>query len=400
MKKILLGLTAIVGLTIVLAVIAIRMGVLTSEPPAPAPPSPSPRPVVVHSTPSPLPTRDRTVLRIAIDDRASSLPFLALPEFIRNHGNDVHVELVTVADANLRWQMLAAGRVDLACGTLDSFVLGNSRHDAGAILFRVGTGGGTDVLIAVKDIADLHALAGKRVAVVSGSGGSFLMGYFLNRAGLSPSEVKMVEAEDPADAIAMLQNGRVQAAWTWEPHVSKALTNGMHILTSTAQTPNVLEVVCVVNRTTLDVRRPEVLAFMRHWFEFESFLTNNPGLGLDPVSHAAHLPAATVGNLLSGVHWTDLTENQKLENEDIASQMRRVQEFWKITGAQNSGATIDTARSVKIDLTREIEVTNPTSIFGASPVPSSVPSASPSSHASPSVRDAPSAAPSTDPTDD
>lgn len=385
MKRFLVGLCALICTTLAIAILALRMGWVTWD---------RLRQVVLHPSPiasatvlprsAPLPTRDRSILRVAIDDRASTLPFVALQDFIKSHGNDLRIALVRVADARLRWQMLAAGRVDVACGTLDSFVLGQIRHDCGLMLFKLSTSKGMDVLLAADGVQDMRGLAGKRVAVVAGSGGSYLLGYFLDQARLSPSEVTVIEADDPKDAAQLLKRGAVQAAWLWPPHVREA-GEGFHVLVDTTNVENVLDDVCVASHAAFNEHNAELLAFTRHWFEFESLLKYNPGLGHELVARNANIPAATVGKLLSNLRYYDLEDNQKLEDADVVNEMRRIQEFWRIMRAPNVNGGGDLARAVRVDVTHEIEIQPPASIFGSSPrptprviyQPSSTPTAAP-----------------------
>jgi len=365
MKKFLKGLGILLCITLAVIVLAFRMGWLTLDMVLHRVPAPSPSPkVVVQPSTAPRTQRDHNILRVAIDDRASTLPLLALSDFIKSHGNDLRIDLVQIPDPRVRWQMLAADRIDIAFGTLDSAVLGQIRHDAGTVIFKLSASSGMDVLVATKEIQDLHALAGKRVAVVSGAGGSYLLGFFLDRVGLSPSEVHVVETEDPRDSVQLLQKGLVQAAWLWDPHLKGLTANGLHVLGSTTPGQEIVEEVCVASHSAFNDRNGAILTFTRHWFEFETLLKNNPGLGRELVARAARVPAGSVVTLLGGVRYFDLVDNQKLENEDIANQARRIQEFWKIMGTSNATLPIDLAHGIRVDVTREIEMQAPSSIFG------------------------------------
>ncbi|MFT4247043.1 MAG: ABC transporter substrate-binding protein [Pseudomonas sp.] len=66
-------------------------------------------------------------------------------------------------------------------------------------------------------------LKGKRVAVVRGSIGHYLLGVALQREGLSMADVQPVFLA-PGDAAAALASGTVDAWATWEPYVSIART--------------------------------------------------------------------------------------------------------------------------------------------------------------------------------
>lgn len=372
MKKFLVALILLLCILAALAVLAFRVGWLSFEQQSPTPlitPHATAH-VIVHATPASLPTRDRSVLRVAIDDRPASVPLRALPDFIKDHGNDVRLEIRSVPEAGLRWQMIAAGHVDLAFGTLDSFVLGRLRHDAGAIVFKLSASRGMDVLVATKGVKDLRGLAGNSVAVVAGAGGSYLLGYSLDRVGVPLSQVGVVETDNPRDAAELLQTGQVQAAWLWEPYVQSVSNDRLHILETTSQEPDVLEEVCVASQNTLAEQSDILLTFVRHWFELESLLRNNPGIGRELVARGSRVQAGMIGSLLSGVRYFELGENQRMSDDDLINQIHRMRDFWKFTGASNSSVELDASRCVKLSLTRQIELGVPTSIFGTASSPS------------------------------
>ncbi|WP_242421544.1 NrtA/SsuA/CpmA family ABC transporter substrate-binding protein [Acidovorax sp. Root267] len=63
------------------------------------------------------------------------------------------------------------------------------------------------------------SLRGKRIGVSLGTSGHFVLDAFLNRQKLSPSDVTAVDLK-PEDIAPALARGDIDAAATWEPHVS------------------------------------------------------------------------------------------------------------------------------------------------------------------------------------
>jgi ABC-type nitrate/sulfonate/bicarbonate transport system substrate-binding protein len=384
MKKLVRALLVIVLVAVAAGVLAFRMGWLALEVPggtAPGPPArePSATPhVIVASTPtpSPVPTRDSKILRVAVDERGASLLFLALPAWLKNHGNDLEISCVVVPDAAVRWQLLSAGRVDLACGTLDSFVLAESRAPTGAIIFKAAQSKGLDILVG-REAESVEALAKKRIAMVRGEGGAFLLGFFLDAHKMLPSQVQMIDVSDPRDALQLLESGRVQAACLWPPYSTRALAlKGAKALADTGSHP-MLDEVCAVNATTLERRKSEVVRLMAAWFELEAQLATNVGWGSEMLARETRRPPAEVSDVLSRIRLYTLGENQAMESSQVATEMSHLQDFWRVVGAPNAGNKIDFERAVRIDLTRAIDLPTPSSIYGTSPSPSPE-SASPS----------------------
>lgn len=70
-----------------------------------------------------------------------------------------------------------------------------------------------------RGVATPASLRGKRIGVTLGTSGHFVLDAFLNRQKLSPQDVTAVDLK-PEDIGPALQRGDIDAAATWEPHVS------------------------------------------------------------------------------------------------------------------------------------------------------------------------------------
>lgn len=338
--------------------------------------SPTASPTTGAAAASPPPAAPATnSLRIGVDDRAACLPFSAVSEFLEGDARNLHIQIVPVADAEMRWQMLAAGRLEMACGTLDSYTVAAARFNVGSIIFKIGTSSGDDMLVSTPDIANVRALAGKKAAVVSGGPGAYLLGYFLDRQSMSPSEVQTVSVDDVQDAARLLEAGKVSAAWVWEPWGQNLASRGFKVLTTSAE-HDIVQDVCVANAASLKGdTRAMLQSFMKGWFGLINLLNANPGLAKDLIARHAHVRPAVAGMLLSDVHFADLNENKRLDANAIGERMKRIIEFFKFTGeAPNMSRPIDYAQSVAADLVNEVEVAAPTSIFGR---PTGTPSPAP-----------------------
>jgi len=74
----------------------------------------------------------------------------------------------------------------------------------------------------------------------------------LRKEGLGPQDITFVPADDGSQAAQLFTSGRVDAAVTWDPWISKAesLTGG-HVLITTRDTPGVLLGIVAANSELL-----------------------------------------------------------------------------------------------------------------------------------------------------
>ncbi|WP_207759993.1 ABC transporter substrate-binding protein [Bifidobacterium primatium] len=78
-------------------------------------------------------------------------------------------------------------------------------------------------------------LAGKNIAVPFGSTSHFSLLSALNEAGMDDTDVKLINL-DPDKMSAAWTRGEIDAAWVWDPVLSKLKADGGHIVTSSAET--------------------------------------------------------------------------------------------------------------------------------------------------------------------
>ncbi len=115
---------------------------------------------------------------------------------------------------------------------------------------------------------------------------------------------------EASEAAVALMGGKVDAAVTWEPWLSKASKEkGVTVLFDSGRVPGLIVDIFVVHRDVLSQRRGDVLALARGWFKAVAFWREHPddanvimarGLDIKPEDLAAVLPK---------IKYTDLKGN-------------------------------------------------------------------------------------------
>jgi NitT/TauT family transport system substrate-binding protein len=94
-------------------------------------------------------------------------------------------------------------------------------------------------------------------------------------ANMGTSDVTIV-AMDPEDTLAALQRGQVQAADTWEPYLSDALSNGYKTIYPQEQL-HLFPDLIVFRKSIVDERPEEVRAFLKAWFQAVEYRLQHEG---------------------------------------------------------------------------------------------------------------------------
>ena len=322
---------------------------------------------------------------------------------------DLHVTLVKVPDANLRWQLLAAGRLDLACGSLDSFVAALPL-DPGVLLFKLGNSAGTDMLLGAEGTTTLRDVIDHDVAVVSGSPGRWFLTTAMAREGLSPSQVRLVEVDRPEDAERLLQAGKVRAACLWGTRALSLKARGLPVLLATTAQSTLIEDVCVVNRHVLQQNKAGLRTFLQTWFTIASLLRKRPGLVYDSLARRLDMGAGAIATLMDGEQFADLQENLRMDRDELVERLRSIQTQWLLLDSSRLRVPIRAEALLDSTLLETIELSGTSGDFGPppqapspvsppleSPSPSVPGAASPSPEASASAEPSPEASPSPSP---
>ncbi|MDE0308597.1 MAG: ABC transporter substrate-binding protein [Acidiferrobacterales bacterium] len=227
----------------------------------------------------------------------------------------VDVELRIMENTPLKMGALMAGQVDLVASTADEFPIYMKPDIPVRYFLAVDNSNGGDGVVSNKDITSIAELKGHKVAFEEGSVSQFFINALLLNAGLTQNDIEMVNMT-ATDAGAAFVAARVDAAVTWEPHLTQGeQTEHGHRLIDSSQTPGLIVDVVAATQETVDNHGDKLKAFVRGWQRALEFLQTNPDEGFQ-------IMADGVGGWLSdpeefkavvtGVEYLDVDRNMEM----------------------------------------------------------------------------------------
>ncbi len=190
----------------------------------------------------------------------------------------VNVEIEQTSDNSV--PALASGQIQMFADTADIMpVLADAGIKAKQI-FSTSKSNGADGLAVKNDIKSIKDLKGKKVYVAFGFPDHFFFRNLQKQAGLARQDIELVNL-DAESAGAAFVAGKVDAAWTWEPFLSKTKQRkDGHILVTSRDAPELMAEDTVAARDDLIAnRRQDVKNIMRAFFEAVDWWNNNKDAG-------------------------------------------------------------------------------------------------------------------------
>ena len=160
--------------------------------------------------------------------------------FFKNHGLDVEIKFIPVKDRLLAY---AAGSLQCAATTIDTFVAWNTNKVPISMIFLLDMSHGADGIAVRNDINSIADLKGQTIAVETpGASPYFLLSYIMHKNGIKMSEIKTNTLSPQAAAQAFVA-GQGVAASTYEPYLSTIRDNPQagKILATTVDYPAIID---------------------------------------------------------------------------------------------------------------------------------------------------------------
>jgi NitT/TauT family transport system substrate-binding protein len=225
-----------------------------------APEGPFPTPPAIGSRP---PGRELT---IAMDLWPGYYPLIAAHTAGLAEKRGVRLTFAFPQDTHRMIADFAGGRYDGVCASLGDMILAHQRDPDIRMILCSDESAGADQIIGKASLADSRALAGSRIGTTLGGFGELLVRRFLLSQGVPPHSVNLVNA-DAADCVTLLNEGRLDAAHTWEPYAIEGRKSGYTLLYSSKSTSGLILDGLMVHSRLIAEDRATVLALTATWFE-------------------------------------------------------------------------------------------------------------------------------------
>lgn len=194
--------------------------------------------------------------------------------FLKELGTSV--EFILMEDTKPRYVALAARRIDGLMTTIDTVVQRVKPDLQMAAILPMDDSKGGDGIVARKEINSVRDLKGKKVAFSEGSVSHFFLAFLLRQNGMSLKDITAVNMT-AGDAGAAFVAGKVDAAVTWEPWLTKG-KSAPHgkILVDSSATPNLIVDVLVFRKDVIKARPRDMQNIVDAWVKAVEFWKSNP----------------------------------------------------------------------------------------------------------------------------
>lgn len=237
----------------------------------------------------------------------------------RKYGLDV--KFVLIEDPAAKLAAFRKGDVDIMWDTVDNWareasILAENNQQSKSVIMQDWSRGG-DGIVSLSSIKSIEQLKGHKVACTQFTPSHFLLLYLLAQSGLSPQDRAGVErdiifTQDAPAAAAMFKARQVDAAVTWEPDLSGAVTargDEAHVLVSTTAATNIIADTLIARQDLINTAPDTVRDFVHGWFEGIDMIKTDPASAYAVVGRALKLDTDTVSGMLSGLKLTPYADN-------------------------------------------------------------------------------------------
>lgn len=184
----------------------------------------------------------------------------------------VEVEPVYYEIFSKTYSDLASGQIDAALIAVGDAI--NINRSARMKVVAVHDNGSDDAVVVGPEINSVDDLRGKTIGMMIGSQYELTIVEMLRSAAMGIGDATIVSI-NPEDALSALNNDQVQAAYTWEPYLSDALSNGYKVIYPQEQLHLYPDMI-VFRKSIVDERPEDVRAFLKAWFEAVDYRLQNP----------------------------------------------------------------------------------------------------------------------------
>ena len=248
--------------------------------------------------------------------------------FFKDEGLDVQKKSFSSPGDPLK--PLLSGDLDAALSTADSVLTVVDKAPGQLkVVYLTDTSAGADAIVAKKGINSVKELKGKKVAATLGQCNQLLLDIALQKAGLTEKDIQLVNM-NPDDAGAAFAAGKLDAAVTWEPWITKVSAEKIgHVIFSSKDTPNLILDVLAVNTKAAAKKTAETRAFLRALNRGYDFVLAHRDEAAALAGKALEQKADEVKPMLDKVNLYGKSKNLEVLAGPAAEASKQVAKFFK-----------------------------------------------------------------------
>lgn len=260
-------------------------------------------------------------------------PFYIAQEkgYFKDHGVNVKIQNIESRDSK---NALAADKIQGMCTTVDMHVINASSGMDIEQVLALDTSSGGDGVIAKKEYPTIESLKGKKIAMdTSGGADFFWFQYLLHEKGMTLKDFD-VQNMTSGDAGAAFVSGKVDAAVTWEPWLTKASkTDFGHTIIDSTKTPGIIVDSFVMKKDYIAAHPDAVKGITAAWYDALKFLKEHPDEAAEIMAKGTGEDTAVIKDELKGCTFYDQEANKKYfgtkENPgELYKVVKMASDFW------------------------------------------------------------------------
>ncbi|WP_066301421.1 ABC transporter substrate-binding protein [Bacillus sp. FJAT-29937] len=225
--------------------------------------------------------------------------------------NGVDVELSIIEGLGERKQALAGGKIDGMATALDVQVTLAASDIPVQVVWLLDDSYGGDGILVKNDIQDVKDLKGKQVAFEVGSTSHMLALTALKQGGLTESDIEVVQMS-AGDAGAAFAAGKVDAAVTWEPWLTKGAEANGKVLLTTKDLPGIIVDTISFKEDIIKNRPEDVKAFVKAMGEAMDYWKENKKDANEVMAKGLNIDVAEFEATETGLKFMTKEDNEKL----------------------------------------------------------------------------------------
>jgi|UPI00068E098D NitT/TauT family transport system substrate-binding protein len=244
--------------------------------------------------------------------------------FFKEEG--LEVEISVIQGLAERKAALKGNKVDGVATTLDIESTLEAEGVPLTIVWALDDSYGGDGIVARKDIKSVADLKGKTVALDVGTTSHFFLLNCLEKAGLSEDDIVMVQSGSAGDAGQAFVAGKVDAAVTWEPWLSRGIEDGKgNLIITSRETPGLIVDAVAFRRDFAESHPREMQALVNGLAKAMEFFAQNQKEAVEIMARAMDMDPET---FMDGIRLYSLEDNLKFFDGGIQNTLQKAVDFY------------------------------------------------------------------------